>query len=47
MAQRPCHSTYKHGYAHGRQAKIGGTMCYDNYGNAYIVAGRRYVIGYY
>ncbi len=47
VVRRPCHATSKNGYAHGRRAKIGGTMCYDNYGNAYIVAGSRHVIGYY
>lgn len=47
VIRKPCHATYKYGYAHGRRAKIGGTMCYDGYGNAFIVAGSRFVIAYY
>jgi len=42
-----CHKVSKHGYYHGRKAKIGGTMCYDRYGDPYIVQGSRYVIHYY
>lgn len=42
-----CHQVSKHGYYHGREARIGGTQCYDSYGNPYIVRGSRYVIEYY
>jgi len=42
-----CHKVSKHGYYHGREARIGGTQCYDSYGNPYIVRGTRYVIEYY
>jgi len=42
-----CHKVYKHGYYHGRKARIGGTQCYDSYGNPYIVQGSRYVVEYY
>lgn len=42
-----CHKVYKHGYYHGRKARIGGTQCYDSYGNPYIVRGSRYVVEYY
>ncbi len=45
---RACHAVSKVGYdGYGRKAKIGGTMCYDTYGNSYIVVGSRYVIHYY
>ncbi|MCA1780229.1 MAG: hypothetical protein LC637_12865 [Xanthomonadaceae bacterium] len=42
-----CHKVYKRGYYHGREARIGGTQCYDKYGNPYVVAGSRYVAEYY
>jgi len=42
-----CRKVSKHGYYHGRKARIGGTMCYDRYGDPYIVQGSRYVIDYY
>jgi len=42
-----CHPVSKHGLWHGRQAKIGGTMCYDGYGNSYVVPGSRHLIHYY
>lgn len=42
-----CEQVYKHGRWHGRPAKIGGTRCFDRYGNAYIVQGSRYLIDYY
>jgi len=42
-----CHKVSKRGYYHGREARIGGTQCYDSYGNPYIVRGSRYVIEYY
>ena len=38
----------KHGFdRNGRPARIGGTLCYDAYGYAYVVPGSRYLIGYY
>ena len=43
---RACHPVYKHGYWHGRPAKVGGTMCYNRYGNGYVVSGSRYLIHY-
>ena len=46
-ANQGCQPTSKSGYWHGRQARIGGTMCYDAYGNGYIVQGSRYLIHYY
>jgi len=45
--ERGCHRVSRHGYYHGREARIGGTQCYDRYGNPYIVRGSRYVIEYY
>jgi len=42
-----CHTVSKTGHHHGRLAKIGGTMCYDSYGNPYVVSGSRYVMHYY
>ena len=45
---RACHTVSKIGYDdYGKKAKIGGTMCYDSYGNSYVVKGSRYVIHYY
>ena len=45
--RKACHPVYKYGYHNGYRAKIGGTMCYDRYGNGYVVRGSRYVIEYY
>jgi hypothetical protein len=46
--QAACHPVVGHGRDHfGRQAKFGGTMCYDRFGNGYVVAGSRHVIHYY
>lgn len=42
-----CHTVSKTEYHHGRLARIGGTMCYDSYGNPYVVSGSRYVMHYY
>jgi len=42
-----CHAVSKTKYHHGRLAKVGGTMCYDSYGNPYVVSGSRYVMHYY
>jgi hypothetical protein len=45
---RPCHPVVGHGLdAYGRQAKFGGTMCYDRFGNGYVVAGSQHVIHYF
>ena len=44
---RACHTVSKIGYDNGRKAKIGGTMCYNAYGNSYVVKGSRHVIHYY
>ena len=45
---RGCHKVSKYDYdSYGRKVKIGGTMCYDNYGSGYIVPGSRYLIGEY
>ncbi len=44
---RACHKVSKTGYWRGEHARIGGTMCYDRYGNGYVVEGSRYLIGYY
>ena len=46
--QRRCHPVTGIGRdRYGRKAKFGGTMCYDRYGNSYIVPGSRHVIHYY
>jgi len=34
------------GYVGGRQARFGGTMCFDQYGRGYIMPGSQYFIGY-
>ena len=41
-----CHKVSKIGYRNRQKALIGGTACYDRYGNLYIVDGSRYVIRY-
>ncbi len=41
-----CKSVYKIDYWNGHKARIGGTQCYDHYGNPYVVLGSRYVIEY-
>lgn len=47
-AVRPCHPVIGHGFDQfGRRAKFGGTMCYDRYGNSYVVAGSQHVIHYF
>jgi hypothetical protein len=47
-AVRPCHPVIGHGVDQfGRRAKFGGTMCYDGYGNGYVVAGSQHVIHYF
>ena len=44
-ASQGCHPVHKwvtdH---HGKQTQIGGTKCYDAYGNGHVVPGSRYVI---
>ncbi len=42
---KPCHQVSKtivNDY--GEYQRIGGTMCYDSYGQAYVVKGSRYLI---
>lgn len=41
-----CRSVYKVDYWNGHKARIGGTQCYDHYGNPYVVPGSRYVVEY-
>lgn len=41
-----CHPVSKVKWHHGRKARFGGTMCYDQYGNGYVVPGSRYLVGY-
>jgi hypothetical protein len=41
-----CLPTTGVGYVNGRQAEFGGTMCYDQFGRAYILNGSEYFIGY-
>ena len=43
--KKPCHQVYKTSVDHyGEYNKVGGTMCYDRYGQGYIVSGSRYHI---
>lgn len=43
-----CRAVIKFGFDRfGRRAKIGGTMCFDRYGNPYILSHSRHVIHYY
>ena len=40
-----CHPVHKYTYDnYGYRAKVGGTMYYDEYGQAYVVPGSRYLI---
>ena len=41
-----CQPTTGVGYVNGRQAEFGGTMCYDQFGRAYILNGSEYFLGY-
>lgn len=41
---RDCRKVHKYRYdSFGGKTKISGTMCYDDYGNPYVVPGSRYV----
>ncbi len=42
-----CRKVEKDGYWQGKSALIGGTMCYDSYGQSYVVSGSRYLVRYY
>lgn len=43
-----CRAVTKFGFDRfGRRAKIGGTLCFDRYGNSYILSRSRHVIHYY
>ena len=45
---RHCRKVVKTGYDRfGRRAKIGRTMCFDRFGNSYILSHSRHVIHYY
>ncbi len=45
---RHCRKVVKFGHdRYGRRAKIGGTLCFDRYGTAYILSHSRHVIHYY
>lgn len=42
---RPCQQVSKYTYdEYGNAHKIAGTMCYDNYGQGYVVDGSRYEV---
>lgn len=42
---KPCHQVYKNSYdEYGDAYRIGGTMCYNQYGEGYVVEGSRYEI---
>lgn len=41
-----CQDVNKVGWWNGQKALIGGTGCYDQYGNLYVVEGSRYLIRY-
>ena len=43
-----CRAVTKFGFDRfGRRAKIGGTMCFDRFGNSYVLSRSRHVIHYY
>lgn len=41
-----CQPTTGTRYINGRPATVGGTYCYDAYGQGYVVPGSEYFIGY-
>ena len=45
-ARYNCQPTTGTRYINGRMANIGGTFCYDAFGQGYIVPGSEYFIGY-
>ena len=48
LGRYDCHAVTKWAYDdYGQKLKIGGTMCYDAYGQAYVVPGSRYLIHQY
>jgi len=43
--RKSCRPVFKYTYdRYGRRTKTGGTMCYDAYGEGYVVPGSRYVV---
>jgi len=42
-----CLSAFKFGYYNGRRARIEAVMCFDRFGNYFIVPGSRYVVAIY
>ena len=43
--KKPCHDVSKSTVdEYGQHQKVGGTMCYDSYGQGYVVSGSRYQI---
>ena len=48
LGRYDCHAVSKWAYGdYGQKLKIGGTMCYDAYGQSYVVPGSRYLIRQY
>jgi len=39
-----CHPAFKYGYFDGRRARIEAVMCYNSWGDFFIVPGSRYVV---
>jgi len=46
--RKHCRSTHKYRYDdYGNKVRVNGTLCYNRYGDAYIVPGSRYVVDDY
>ena len=44
----PCQPVVGHGFDQfGRRAKVGATMCYDRFGNGYVLQGSEHIIRYF
>lgn len=42
-----CRTVYKETHVYGRAAMVSGLMCYDEYGNPYVIPESRRVVDYY
>ncbi len=43
---RACHPVQLFGYHHGQRALLGGILCYDRHGRAFVLRGTRRVLRY-
>jgi hypothetical protein len=48
LVAAPCQPVIGHGFDQfGRRAKVGATMCYDRFGNGYVLSGSEHIIHYF